>query len=127
MVGVPAAECSTVEKRPSHATTDAGLRACARTFWINGLGNGLAAPDHTGLDGVTLIPPGFIVASPAFSFSMPEKDNFLQVSGHAHGRSAVYGEVAILRPLPAGTHRLVVPFDLLNPTQPTGTYKLTVK
>jgi hypothetical protein len=127
MVGVPTAECSTVEKLPFHATTNAGLQACARRFWIKTLGNGLLAPDHLEVDGVTLTPPGFVVASPAFAFTMPRSDNFLQVSGHTHGRSAVYGEVAILRPLAAGTHTVIVPFDLLNPSQPTGTYRLTVK
>jgi hypothetical protein len=127
MVGVPTAECSTVEKPPFHATTNASLRACARRFWIKTLGNGLLAPDHLGIDGVTLSPPGFVVASPAFTFTMPTSDNFLQVSGHTHGRSAVYGEVAILRPLPAGTHTVIAPFDLLTPSQPTGTYRLTIK
>jgi hypothetical protein len=127
MLAVPTAECSTVEKPPFHATTDAGLQACARRSWIRTLGDGLLAPDQLAIDGVTLTPPAFVVASPTFSFTMPMTDNFLQVSGHTHGRSAVYGDVAILRPLPAGTHTLIVPFELLAPSQPTGTYRLTIK
>jgi hypothetical protein len=127
IVGVPNAECSTVEKSPFHATTDAALRACARAQFKAALGRGLLAPDVTTLDDVSLKPPAYDVASPAFSFTMPAKDNFVAVPGKEHGRSAVFGSIAILRPLARGKHTLIVPFDLVNPTRPTGTYELTVK
>jgi hypothetical protein len=78
------------------------------------------------VDGVALDPPAFGVASPVFSFTMPRTDNFLQVAGQTHGRSAVFGAAAILRPLKLGHHTLVASFDVLNASRPAGTYELTV-
>jgi hypothetical protein len=120
ILGVPTAECSTVEAPPFHAKTDTELQRCARRIWPN-----LQGPTGVTLDGVALNPPSHAVGSPAFALTIPTTDNFLGVHGHSHGRGAAYGRVTILRPLPRGTHTLVAPFDVADaPLQ--GTYTLIV-
>ena len=94
-VEYPSVECSTVESRPFHATTDAGLVRCARSF----------APVKSSLafDGQVLSPSGFVVSTGAFSFTMPATHNFLEISGKTGGRAAVYGQGLMVGPLTPGT------------------------
>lgn len=75
----PSIECSTVEARPFHATTDAGLVRCARSF----------APVKSSLafDGHVLSPSGFVVSTGVFPFTMPATHNLLEVSGKTGGRA----------------------------------------
>jgi hypothetical protein len=114
----PSAECSTVEPAPFHATTDAGLMACARAL-------GPFSSTLT-LDGRRLVWSGFDVASPVFHFTMPPRDNYLLTPGATHGRGAAYGEAVMLRPLTPGAHTLVRTQS--SPDGPTlrWTYELTV-
>ena len=95
----PSVECSTVESRPFHATTDAGLVRCARSF----------APVKSSLafDGQVLSPSGFVVSTGAFSFTMPATHNFLEISGKTGGRAAAYGQGLMVGPLTPGTHSIV--------------------
>jgi hypothetical protein len=102
MLFTPSFDCSTVERPPLHATTNAGLRRCAKGLWASYPGT-----ETVTLDGVRLRPPGHVVATAAFHFTMPERNNWLQVRGHTSGRAAVYGLASILRPLSPGVHTLV--------------------
>jgi hypothetical protein len=102
MLFTPSFDCSTVERPPLHATTNAGLRRCAKGLWARYPG-----AETMTLDGVPLRPPGYVVATAAFHFTMPERNNWLQVRGHTSGRAAVYGLASILRPLSPGVHTLV--------------------
>ncbi|MEA2266272.1 MAG: hypothetical protein QOE27_1855 [Solirubrobacteraceae bacterium] len=102
LVASPDIVCSTVEPPPFHATTDAGLRRCARAGWRSA-----RARHAVTLDGVALRPPGFVVATPAFSFTMPGNDNYLNVPGITGGRAAAFGYADMLRPLRPGRHTLV--------------------
>jgi hypothetical protein len=102
MLFTPSFDCSTVERPPLHATTNAGLRRCAKRLWSRYPGAETAT-----LDGVPLRPPGYLVATAAFHFTMPERNNWLQVRGHTSGRAAAYGLASILRPLSPGVHTLV--------------------
>ena len=104
-VDVPDIDCSTIERSPFHATTNAGLRRCAKAWWDR----------HTGglnviLDGTALHPAGYVGGTLAFSFKQPPRHNQLHVPGRTGGRAAVYGGATILRPLSPGTHTLVLQF-----------------
>lgn len=114
----PTDECSTVEAPPFHATTDAGLLRCARSF---------ARPFSTiTLDGKKVKPSGFLLATRVFRFTMPPHDNYLLVPGATHGRGAAWGEALMLRPLSRGSHTMVRTQGARGiPTQ-TSTYRLTV-
>lgn len=114
----PSDECSTVEPPPFHATTNAGLESCARSF-------GPVSSTLT-LDGKRLVWSGFAVTSPVFRFRMPPRNNYLLVPGATAGRGAAYGDPVMLRPLSPGTHTLVRTDS--SPHGPTlrSTYELTV-
>jgi hypothetical protein len=99
LIDVPSVDCSTVESAPFHATSDAGLVRCARSF--------RRPAAILRLDRTKLSPPGFIVATPAFPFAMPASHNVLGVTGRTHGRAAVVALALLLRPLAAGKHTLV--------------------
>jgi hypothetical protein len=95
----PTDECSTVEAPPFHATTDAGLLRCARSF---------GRPFSTlTLDGRPVKPSGFVVATSVFRFTMPPHNNYLLVPGATRGRGAAWGQALMLRPLSKGRHTLV--------------------
>ncbi len=93
----PSIECSTVERPPFHATTDAGLLRCARITSANSLL----------FDGQLFSPSGFPARSGVFPFTMPTSHNLLEVPGVTHGRSAASGRSIILGPLPAGNHTVI--------------------
>jgi hypothetical protein len=114
----PSSECSTVERPPFHATTNAGLQSCARSL-------GPFTSTLT-LDGKRTVLSGFEVTSPVFSFRMPSRSNYLLVPGATGGRGAAYGDPVMLRPLSPGTHTLVRTDS--SPHGPTlrSTYELTV-
>jgi hypothetical protein len=101
MLYSPSVDCSTLERPPFHATSDAGLQRCAKHYWQRHPGR-----ENLTVDGVSIRPAGYIIATPAFSFTIPRENNWLGVRGHAHGRAAVYGAISILR-LSRGTHTLV--------------------
>jgi hypothetical protein len=99
LIDAPSVDCSTVEPPPFHATTNVGLVRCARSF---------QRPNASLLlDGNKLSPPGFIVSTPAFPFTMPASHNALGVAGRTHGRAAVVALALLLRPLAVGKHTLV--------------------
>jgi hypothetical protein len=112
----PGFECSTIEPAPFHATTNAGLTRCARRLWQKHGGRlGLK------LDGADITPPGYLVATSVFHFTMPAHNNYLGLPGRTGGRGAYYGGASILRPLSPGTHTLVV---LESLTHPAAVYKV---
>jgi hypothetical protein len=119
MVFVPSVECSTVEAAPFHATTDAGLKRCARRYWMQHRGGG-----ELTLDGASISPPGYVGGTTAFPFTMTAQHNFLGVPGRTSARAAVYVAASILRPLSPGTHTLVL---IDSFTRPTTVLKSTVK
>ena len=124
MLFTPTFDCSTVERPPLHATTNAGLRQCAKGLWARYPG-----AETVTLDGVRLRPPGYVVATAAFHFTMPERNNWLHVRGHTSGRAAVYGLAAILRPLSPGVHTLVQvvpPFANTSGSTETIKYRISV-
>jgi hypothetical protein len=125
MTFTPSFDCSTVERPPLHATTDAGLRRCAKALWRKYPGS-----ERLTLDGVRLLPSGYVVATDAFHFKMPARNNWLNVPGRTRGRAAAYGLASILRPLSPGVHTLVhvePPFAHIPGRTSTTTYQITVK
>lgn len=93
----PGYECSTVERPPFHASTDAGLLRCAH----------VAQTDSLLFDGQLLGPSDFPTSTGVFPFTMPASHNYLEVPGVTHGRAAAYGQAIILGPLPAGIHMII--------------------
>jgi hypothetical protein len=114
----PGFECSTVEAPPFHATSDAGLRRCARSF----------APTTSTLtlDGKPVFPAGFATATQVFRFVAPPRDNILQVSGATHGRGAAYARSLMLGPLSDGPHVLVHTQEYSGGPVERATYHLTI-
>lgn len=100
----PIVDCSTVEARPYHASTNRGLRACAKRDWWK-MHRHFGGASTMTLDGQA-IPDGYIVGSGVFRFTMPARDNMLHVRGHRHGRAAAYGVALLLKPLSRGRHTL---------------------
>jgi len=122
MLDVPSVECSTVERPPFYAATDAGLKRCVRTWWRKRHG-GL----NLSLDGAPIRPAGYVGGTNVYSFTMPAQNNFLGAPGVTSGRAAVYGSASILRPLTPGNHLLVVVDTFKHPYLLfTSVYKLTV-
>jgi hypothetical protein len=101
LLSSPSYECSTAERPPYHATTDAGLLRCAHVRSANSLL----------LDDQIVTPAGFPVSTGVFTFTMPSEHNFLDVPGKSHGRGAAYGRPIILGPLPAGSHTIIQTFN----------------
>jgi hypothetical protein len=97
-------DCSTVERRPYHASTDRGLLRCARRDWRR-IHERFNPHEVLKLDGHR-ISHGYLVASPVLRFTMPAHDNHLHVRGGTHGRFAVFGTAFVLRPLSPGRHTL---------------------
>jgi hypothetical protein len=98
----PSIECSTVQPRPLRAHSNAALRRCARNEW-----RAAGARHAVLLDGRALSRPGFVVATPVFTFRMPARGNYLGVTGATGGRAAAFGYADMLRPLSRGVHALV--------------------
>jgi hypothetical protein len=121
MAGTPSIDCSTVEPRPFHATTNAGLMQCAQADW-----HAARASSSATLDGRSLEPAGAFVATRAFGFKMPANENLLRAPGHTSGLAAVVGYVAMLRPLRRGRHTLTVELDYKGVAADRVTYHLTV-
>jgi hypothetical protein len=116
------ADCSTIEPQPFHASSNAGLRRCARREWR--AGGGFAT---VRLDGRQLRPSGHLSATSAFRFRMPSRDNLLRIRGKTGGRMALVGLSAIIRPLSPGRHSLVFSSGLRHPRPlrfPTARYVL---
>jgi hypothetical protein len=97
------------------------LRRCVRHNW-----HATPASDTVTLDAVSVAPPGFLVATPAFRFTMPATDNILDVSGRGGGRAAAYGYAAMLSPLSPGAHTLVLVHQYVGYAATRITYQLTV-
>jgi hypothetical protein len=114
----PSAECSTAERPPFHATTNAGLQSCARSF-------GPVSSTLT-VDGKRTLLAGFDVTSPVFSFRMPPRNNYLLAPGATRGRGAAYGEPVMLKPLSPGAHTVVRTDSSPHGPTLTSTYELTV-
>ena len=117
-IDAPSFECSTVEAPPYHATTNAGLLRCARSFGT--------VSSSLSLDGERIAPSGFVVATAVFRFTMPPRNNYLQVPGATHGRAAAYGQALMLRPLTKGSHTLVRVASYPGGPTLRSTYDLTV-
>jgi hypothetical protein len=111
-------DCSTVERPPFHATTNPGLVRCARSA-------GSTSGTFT-LDGRRLSPSGFAVATKAFRFVVPPRNNQLLVPGATHGRAAAYGLAVVLKPLDRGPHVLVQVQRLAHGLVLRSTYRLTI-
>jgi hypothetical protein len=105
LLPAPSYECSTVERPPYHATTDAGLLRCAHVRQAESLL----------LDGQVVTPSGFPVNTGVFTFTMPAEHNFLDVPGKTQGRGAASGLPIILGPLPAGVHTIIQTFHYGGP------------
>jgi hypothetical protein len=118
-LGVPSFDCSTVEKHPYFARTDAQLVHCAKRLWRHG-----AAKATLSLDGVSVEPPGSVIATPAFSITLP-RHNILGAKKR-RGRAAVYGLGLMLNPLAPGTHTLVRTEQFPRHAKLTNTYTVTV-
>ena len=116
----PSYDCSTVERAPFHATSDAGLIRCARADWQSAPGF-----ETVTLDGRRLKPPAYVGGTTAFAFQMPAHNNWLHVQGPTHGRMAVYGLASILRPLSPGRHTLELTGGFSGSTT-TQVYELTI-
>ena len=108
----PGVECSTIESAPFHATTDPGLRTCTRQFWRKHQGG-----ESLTVDGTAVNPPGWIIPSNVFAFTMPAQNNDLQLPGRTSGRAAYFGAASLLRPLTAGGHTLVWGESYTHPTK----------
>ena len=96
-VNGPSAECSTVEKPPSHGRTAKQLKRCARRGYkaISGA--------RIRIDGRRLHHANrWLVATHVYRFHMP-KVNVLS-SPRRHGRSASYGSGFLLKGLSQGQH-----------------------
>jgi hypothetical protein len=113
--------CGSIEF--SRPVSDVELERCARFDW-----------SHAGityaveLDGATLKPPGFLVATPQFAARFPVHDSLvLRAHSHTSGREVFYGYVMILRPLAPGHHRLVSTEHWRGEPTLTVTYVLTVR
>lgn len=118
----PGVECSTVEAPPFHATTDAGLARCVRSWWRKHQGG-----EDVTLDGAALMPQSWFAGPVLFDFTMPAHNNDLHVPGRTGGRAGVFGALSILRPLSRGTHMLIKTQSYTHPPQYTKTiYELTV-
>lgn len=111
-------DCSTVERPPFHAADNASLRRCARS-------TARITSTYT-LDGRGLSPSGFAVATKAFRFVMPPRNNELLVPGVTHGRAAAYGVAVMLRPLHRGPHVLVQVQRSAHGPVLRSTYRLTI-
>jgi hypothetical protein len=103
MLGLPALSCSDIYPDRHFPSTARGLQRCARTLWHE---FGAAHPQLI-LDGVPLKPASVRVSTPAFDIRMPATHNIFDAPGRTHGRLAVVGNVALLRPLSPGIHKLV--------------------
>ena len=102
MLDAPSVECSAVGPPALRPGSDAALRRCAKRQWDRHSG-GL----NVTLDGEALSPAGYIIATDAFPFRQPARDNLTHTPGHRQGRAAVYGSASIMGPLSSGTHTLV--------------------
>jgi hypothetical protein len=117
-LNLPSHDCSTVERAPFHASTGAGLLACAQSFG--------APTSSLAVDGKVISPAGFELTTPVFSFTMPALQNWLEVPGKTADRAAVAGQGIMLGPLTPGTHTIVRVWQ--DPRAPiwVRTYRLTV-
>jgi len=119
MFGLPAVDCSTVEKAPFFARTDRGLRRCAarefkRYFQYARLS----------VDGTALNPSTVRATTSAFAFTEPSRPNYFS-SRRRHGRTAVVAAAAILTPLTAGPHTLTLTEKFRGSKEETVVYEIT--
>lgn len=91
-------ECSTVEPPPFFGGNEAELRECARAVDVPGSALALT------VDGAPVPLP--LVETPLLTIDLPE-DNILGVPPQ-QALSVAAGFVALLHPLPPGTHELVI-------------------
>jgi hypothetical protein len=117
LIDYPGVECSTVERPPYYAKTDAGLVRCAQAF--------RRPSSALAFDGQTISPSGVVVTTSPFSFSMPPRNNYLEVNGATHGRAAYHGQVLILEPLTPVSHTLVRVDRYAGGMLRTTTYEIT--
>jgi len=98
-------ECSTVETPPSYGADEAQLRACAREA-VKGFTSRSITVDGRPVE-VTR------VETPLIPLDLPV-DNILEVSPQP-ALSVGVGWVALLKPLPPGTHRVVIRYSGTDP------------
>lgn len=101
LLGVPEVECTDLVPAPGFATTNHGLRRCARSYWQK------LADHHPRLffDGQPL-PHGPIVHTPVFHFTLAAEDNVFGLVATG-GRAAVVARATMLQPLTPGVHTLI--------------------
>ena len=79
------------------------------------------------VDGASITPQGWIIATSVFDFTMSAHNNYLHVPGRTGGRAAYFGVASILRPLSPGTHTVVRIESYTHPEAVYQTvYELTV-
>lgn len=106
VVGAPAIDCSTVEEPPFYSGAPEGLERCAREDWrIN------APSSALWLDGVSIRSAAHLVDTPVFAFTLPSRDNVLEVKGMTAGQAAAMATPAVIAPLSRGQHELVAELD----------------
>ena len=98
LVAAVTIECSTVEEPPFFGSNEAELRECARAVDVPGSTLTLT------VDGEPV--PLTLVETPLLTIDLPE-DNILGVPAQ-QALSVAAGFVALLPPLPPGTHELVI-------------------
>lgn len=117
---IAGSQCSTLEPPPFHGDDEASLRACAaieadRYTRIVVRVNGEVVPDVE----------QYRAASPVFSMQLPE-NNILAVPAGT-GLAVADGYQVVLRPLPPGTHEIVVHVEVIDGyALPDKTLHLTV-
>jgi hypothetical protein len=113
-------ECSTIEKPPFFARTDAKLKTCARRDVKRHFSDGRLTIDDEPVRHVR----SFERASPVFRFQMPKR-NFLGLRKRS-GRGAAFGAGFLLRGLAVGAH-IVQRSDRYQQFRYVTTYKIEVK
>lgn len=119
MVGVPAIDCSTIEKPPFYAPVR-GLTRCASRLWsANRLHSSLT------VDGVRLSVAGVFVVTSPFRFTV--NHNQPDLHGRSSGTAAVAATPALLNPLSPGRHTVIAENQYRGLPIERSTYVITVR
>jgi hypothetical protein len=105
LVPVAGVECSNIEPPPFFGETEAELRACAASGFVEFFSGPMSVTvDGKGVPNLL----GFRTQTPVFSFTLPE-DNIFGFPGPITATKAVSdGIFVILKPLSEGRHRVVM-------------------